>query len=107
MPDFILTEQENNALLEASMGDVITIRLSENSTTGYAWQWEDFPEHFLVLDSSDLLLPGELEVGGGGIRQFRLHVQSKGRATVHIVLRRTWEKGKSPAKEFVFTVTVK
>src|SRR5579862_873633 len=92
MPDFIFTEKENHRSIEASVGDVIPIRLEENATTGFAWHWEDFPKDVLTLETDDLLRFENAGIGGGGVRQFRLRVRSRGNARILLNLQRRSEE---------------
>lgn len=91
------------------VGQKATILLEGNPTTGFIWQQEkDLPAESAARvdltctaqlgDTSRCGFPTPTTLSITGVKP--------GKATVHVVYRRPWEKGKDPAAERTFTVTV-
>jgi len=78
------------------VGDVITVRLPENPTTGYRWQPE--PDDALKL-VDDRFEGAELPRGASGERVLVLEAARAGSARLHLAKRRSWESGE-PVEEF-------
>jgi predicted secreted protein len=92
---------DNISTLYNHPGEVTTIELPENASTGYVWQIES-ASGVLKIDSSytpadaatrpprPATVPDGPLVGGGGLRQFRVSAASPGRRAVVLVHQRPW-----------------
>jgi predicted secreted protein len=80
-------EVSTSGTVTADVGDVVVIRLPENSTTGYAWS--------VIADGLDVVrnefVPIGGSVGAAGQRQIDLRVVKNGAADVVLRLERPWE----------------
>ena len=81
------------------VGDELVVSLPENPTTGYRWQL-DSPGSFLAVEDDAFALPGRAGIGAAGTRLLTLRVTAAGRASLHLALRRDWEKDKPPIQDF-------
>ena len=71
------------------LGDVLEVRLPENPTTGYRWDFVTSNELTVVGDE----FSGELDggIGAGGQRVVRFQAMKPGTAKVEAANRRSWE----------------
>jgi len=103
----VYTEADDGRSVQATVGDVITVRLSENPSTGYSWEptysagLEPGEDAFVAPSASPEL------VGAAGTRSFRFEVSAMGKQTFAAVYERPWEAGTAePAEEFTLTIEV-
>ena len=91
------------------VGQKVTIMLDGNPTTGYLWeQAGDLPAGSAVsVNLSCEPEPGDMFLCGAPMpTRLTIAGVKPGKAEVHMVYRRPWEKGKAPACEQRFLVTV-
>ncbi|WP_037502553.1 protease inhibitor I42 family protein [Solirubrobacter soli] len=69
------------------VGDVLTIAIDENATTGYRWDPVAVDPALERLDD-ELVLPDGAAIGAAGRRRLRFRIRGTGR--VELVLRRSW-----------------
>jgi len=89
-----ITDADNGQQLTVKSGDVVTLTLVSNPTTGYSWQ-------VMEIDNSILIQDGEPEykqssgseglVGAGGAETFRFKVIGNGETTLSMGYMRPWE----------------
>lgn len=89
-----ITDANNGQQISVKQGDVITVTLVSNPTTGYSWQ-------VTAIDNSIIIQDGEPEynqspgseglVGAGGTETFRFKVIGSGEATLSLGYMRPWE----------------
>lgn len=103
----VYTEADSGSSVTAAVGDTVIIRLSENPSTGYAWDASS-SDGLQQLESS-LVVPSASPavVGAAGTREIRYEVRQSGRQTVEATYARSWETGESgTAGEFTLTIDV-
>ena len=103
-----LTEADNGKQITVKSGDVITLTLNSNPTTGYSWQ-------VMEIDNAVLAQQGDPEykqasgaqglVGAGGTETIRFSVVGKGTTTLELGYMRPWESV-SPIETFTLQVVV-
>lgn len=103
----VYTETDNGRSVPATVGDTITVRLSENPSTGYSWAptfssgLEPGDDGFAAPSAS----PGL--VGAAGTRSFTFEVTAAGEQSFAAVYERSWEAGTvEPAEEFTLSIDV-
>lgn len=83
---------DNNKELEANVGDVIVVELTENATTGYQWEVSSFTEDTLVFEGRDgIPAPRGAPGAGGSESVFRFRAENPGQASVALKLWRGFE----------------
>lgn len=92
-------------------GDKVSVRLEENPTTGYGWQFFWEPETQTIAgDIRENYTPDEVEegmVGAGGIKTYEFTVADEGAATLSGYYYRPWEKlDKDTAESVVYRFKV-
>jgi inhibitor of cysteine peptidase len=108
MSALTLTQSDKDSSLEVRQGDVITVRLPENPTTGYRWAIKEMDEEIIepARESSDFALSPDAGIGGGGERRLDFRVKKAGVAHVQLELARSWEEG-SAIDRYGFTIQVR
>jgi inhibitor of cysteine peptidase len=101
----VYTEADDGRSVAAAVGDVLTVRLSENPSTGYSWEptysggLEPGDDEFVAPSAS----PGL--VGAAGTRSFSFVVSAAGTQSFAAAYERPWEAGTvEPAEEFTLTI---
>jgi inhibitor of cysteine peptidase len=104
---FVFIEADSGRAVEATVGDTIAIRLSENPSTGYSWSatssdgLQQLESRFATPSVSPAL------VGAPGTRVFTYEVRAGGRQSVEAIYARSWETGASrTAGRFSLTIDV-
>ncbi len=102
----VYTEADSGTSVTAATGDVITVRLVENPSTGYAWAFElsaGLEEHeneFLQANVS----PGV--VGAAGTRELSVTATKPGTQSVRGTYARSWGDPAETAGKFTLTIEV-
>jgi predicted secreted protein len=90
-----------------SVGEIFQVRLWENPTTGYLWTITgSVSPHLELLDRK--FTPGSdaSRVGSGGERTFVLRAVMPGRAVLHMILKRPWEKEGAEADSYFIKLKI-
>lgn len=87
------------------MGDIVSLRLHENASTGYRWAFDDLDTK-VVAAHEGTYLPRGKAVGSGGDVQWTLEAKAPGTAQVRLKLWRRWEGDSSIQKRFAVTLIV-
>jgi inhibitor of cysteine peptidase len=101
------TEADSGSTVRAAVGDELTIRLSENASTGYTWTLRQSSGLKLLADDLEQPTSSPEIVGAPGTRVFKLEVTGTGTQLVQAAYHRTWEaKDDAGTQEFTLTVEV-
>jgi inhibitor of cysteine peptidase len=103
MSETVLTRLDQGKSIVVGVGGILSLRLDESPTTGYAWA-DRSSGAVLTLESSDFALGSAAAVGGGGQRHLRYLVSAPGDAQLRVTLQRAWETDAPPADEFSLSV---
>lgn len=107
----VLTEEQSGQEIILHAGDKVSVRLQENPTTGYGWEffWEpekqniagDITENY-AQDKTD----GKM-LGVGGVKTYEFTAENEGTTTLSGYYYRPWEKlDKNTAESVVYTFKV-
>ncbi len=92
------------------LGQVFTVTLESNPSTGYRWEWVDHQDSTVEQMGEAQFKPRETGdpplVGAGGWESFDFKAVHPGQMTLKLVYRRPWEEGVEPLKTFLLQVTV-
>jgi len=104
-----LTAADNGKTIKLKLGDLVTISLKGNPTTGFSWRTAK-------LDGKSLEQKGEPKyttnrhqpgmVGVGGMFVFTFKAAKPGKTEVNLEYVRPWEKNKKPVETFTATIEV-
>lgn len=104
----VLTDKDNGKSVTLRRGEMLTVRLRENPTTGYSWAIMTTRLPLTLV--SDKYIPSQHNpgvVGAGGIREFNFKANKLvTRAGLKFFYRRPWEKDKVGATQFNIWLTV-
>ncbi|MFZ2959949.1 MAG: protease inhibitor I42 family protein [Candidatus Ozemobacteraceae bacterium] len=93
--------QEMNLFL----GQVLSIKLAENPTTGYRWSVEDFKPN--ILEQLEAVYKGNSgTIGAGGEKIFGFLAKKVGETPLKLEYNRPWEEASHPAKTFSIKIKV-
>lgn len=104
MSEWTFTETDNGREITVAGGDVITIDLPDNQTTGYDWVAAASTDDVLTLTESRFRSPTSTGVGTPGRRHFIYRVHSFGSTTIALARRHLWEPDSEPSSEFCLFV---
>lgn len=104
----VITEANSRTTICLEKGETFYLRLEENPTTGYSWQFN--PSQGLSL-VSDRYCPEYEEkeqplVGAGGVHLWEIKANSEGAQQVTAVYRRIWKKETGTEEKFTLNVEV-
>jgi inhibitor of cysteine peptidase len=105
MANETLTQADAGKAVELKEGDVISVRLEENPTTGYRWAVDELDEQVLELQSSDFVGAQGGGAGAAGERRLTFRAKRAGTTALRLQYRREWEK-ENPAGRYSVKVTV-
>jgi predicted secreted protein len=92
------------------LGQIFTVTLESNPSTGYRWEWVDDQDSIVEQMGEAQFKPRETGdpplVGAGGWESFDFKAVNQGQMTLKLVYRRPWEEGVEPLKTFSLQVTV-
>ncbi|MEG4008566.1 protease inhibitor I42 family protein [Microcoleus sp. Pol11C1] len=106
MSELTLSQADSGTVLTLKRGQTLTLRLDENSTTGYRWSLSALDTEVLQLKSDDINLGSNLGMGGGGQRVFTFQANNPGRVKLQLKNLREWVGEESTIEEFQVTVQV-
>ncbi|MBP7053334.1 MAG: protease inhibitor I42 family protein [Phycisphaerae bacterium] len=93
-----------------ALGQVFTVTLESNPSTGYRWEWVDHQDSIVEQMGEARFKPratGDPPLGGaGGWESFDFKAVHPGQMTLKLVYRRPWEEGVEPLKTLSLQVTV-
>lgn len=106
--NIVVNESQNTATVYMNTSRIITVKLSENPTTGYQWNLTTTPGLHIIHDTyipSDST--GKL-VGSGGTRIWDIEISTEGTGEqkIHAVYKRSWEQPFGNETTFQMTVIV-
>ena len=103
-----ITDIDNGNQITVKSGEVITLTLESNPTTGYSWQVMDIDNVILVQDGdSEFTQASSSEglVGAGGMETFRFEAIGAGETILELGYMRPWESVQ-PLETFSIRVIV-
>ena len=101
-----LTDADNGKQVNVKSGEVITLTLESNPTTGYSWQ-------VIKINNAILTQVGDVEYksdgrtipGAGGMETFRFEAVGTGETTLELGYMRPWESV-PPIETFTVQIVV-
>lgn len=99
-----LSEQDNGRTVELGAGDVVTVRLKENPTTGYRWAIENAGALESIGDDFE---GGGGAIGAGGTRVLQFRASRAGSHELRMKNWQEWEGDSSSTERFDVTIVAK
>jgi predicted secreted protein len=97
-----LNEQDAGRIVNMAVGDVVTVRLQENPTTGYRWTVETVSG----LDQVGDRIETDGAIGAAGVRSFQFRTTRAGSYELRFKLGREWEGEDSALSRFIVKINV-
>ena len=91
---------DHGRTVDADVGDVIVVRLSENPTTGYRWSLEPVDESLLENEGDAFVPESGAAMGSTGTRRFQLRAKSAGTTPIRAKHWREWSGEGSVTERF-------
>jgi inhibitor of cysteine peptidase len=96
-----LSEADDGSRLYVAKGDVLTVRLSSNVTTGYGWfVSRSAPGVLQSAEPPSYQPPAASQPGAAGTQSFTIPVIGSGAGWLQVVYRRPFEKDTLPARSW-------
>jgi predicted secreted protein len=100
-----LDKNDGGRTVRVRKGELITVRLPENPTTGYRWTVSKAPEG-VVSPTGDAYEARSDKPGSGGLRSFHFQATQPGRAIIKLMHHRSWESKEVALDNFEFIVEI-
>jgi predicted secreted protein len=94
-----------NQTVHLAVGQVMELRLKENPTSGFRWNFATDGEPSCKV-VGDLFESGESRLGAGGEHVWHIKAVRAGTCEMQLFYRRPFEPGAAPAQSFAFHVQV-
>lgn len=101
----VLTEEQNGASADMEKGELITIRLEENPTTGYSWNMS-FTDGLEIIKDEFIPSTDTGLVGAGGVHEWTIRTNSSGQYHVLGIYKRPWENVTGNENAFNLTLNI-
>jgi len=102
-----LGADDNGRAVELAMGQVLTVTLESNPTTGYRWEITELDEQVLASMGEAEYQPGSNLVGASGMEILRFKAVNEGHTSLDLAYRRPWEQDVEPLELFSLQVVVR
>jgi len=96
-----LTAADNDGTIELKEGQVVSITLEANPTTGYTWEVVEPLDEQVVRQVGEIEFKPESEaIGAGGVQIIRFEIVHAGQTALKLVYHRPWETDVEPLETF-------
>jgi len=106
-PTTVITEKDNNSMINVNKGQTFTVRLKARLSTGYGWKLVSVNKGIEMLEDPVQFSKEKLKTGGIDFQEFKFKPVSKGDSKLIFHYFQVWEKNKKPEKIFNVTINVK
>lgn len=105
----VKSDGESNAEMSVDKNATIQLRLPENPSTGYSWNFQVLDTDYLELIGDEFFYPqnDQQMVGKPGLRVFTLRAVDSGQTMIKLAYWRPWEGLKSRTDKFVIQLAIK
>jgi inhibitor of cysteine peptidase len=86
----VFTEEQNGTSSNLKIGELVTVRLEENPTTGYSWNMS-FTDGLKVVKDEYISSAQAGVVGAGGVHEWTIQASNAGQYNVSGIYKRPWE----------------
>lgn len=105
-----MVDSDNGGQVELKKGELLTVTLESNPSTGYAWEVSQTDEAILMqkgkVEFLQVTQPEGL-VGAGGTETFRFEAVGVGQVSLTLIYHRSWEENVEPIQTYTLEVVVK
>ena len=104
--NLVVNESQNTATVYMNQSKLITVRLTENPTTGFQWNLTTTPGLRIVKDE---YIPSDTSgkmVGSGGTHIWDISTEMLGQQEINAIYKRSWEPTTGNESTFSMTIVV-
>jgi inhibitor of cysteine peptidase len=101
-----LTKENDKETVKAAIGDILSLALESNPTTGFDWALDTIGEGLLAVRENKFEAGESAAIGAGGKRVFRFETMTPGRGQIKLKYMRSWEGDGSIRDRFSLTIEV-
>jgi inhibitor of cysteine peptidase len=104
--NLVVNESQNTATVYMNQSKLITVRLTENPTTGFQWNLTTTPGLRIVKDE---YIPSDTSgkmVGSGGTHVWDISTEMLGQQEIRAIYKRSWEPTTGNESTFSMTIVV-
>ena len=102
----MLTLNDTTKTQSVKVGELITIKLPENPTTGFNWEIKEINKKILELAEAEFEAGEGEQIGGGGTKIFKFKPKSPGSTIIKLILKRISDPDDSAIQHFEATIIV-
>ncbi|HUV02569.1 MAG TPA: protease inhibitor I42 family protein [Desulfobacteria bacterium] len=103
-----LAATDNGRTIKLTIGQVVTITLEANPTTGYTWDVVEPLSGPVMRQVGEIEFESESDaIGAGGVQTVRFEVVNAGQTALTLVYHRPWETDVEPLKTFAIHVVAR
>lgn len=102
-----VTGKDDNTTAELNRGDILTVELAANPTTGYQWRQAGGDPAILRQTGEPEFTPDTSAIGSPGKVDLRFEAAGPGQMKLQLEYRRSFEPETPAAKTFTINVAVK
>jgi len=102
----VVNERQNTATVCVNQGDIITVKLPENPTTGFLWNLSVTPGLHVM---NRIFVPSDTTgrlIGSGGTRVWDISAIAAGEQKIQAIYKRSWEPANGTEMAFAMTIVV-
>lgn len=100
-----LTAADDGTTVEIETGQVLSITLEANPTTGYTWEVTESPSEQVLKQVGEIEFEPESDlIGAGGVQLIKFKVVNAGQTSLKLVYHRPWEMDVEPLETFSINV---
>lgn len=96
---------DDGTVIYVEVGDVVTLQLEGNPTTGFTWEITTIDEMVLIVLGDPQYQSDSDLIGSPGVFTFQLRAIAEGETPVQLAYHRSWEETE-PLQTYGFTVVV-
>jgi len=97
----------NGRSIELASGQLMTLKLDSNPTTGYDWDLVEVDSAILRQVGDVDYKPGSILTGSGGVNTYTFEAVASGTTRLKLIYHRAWELNSPPLETFILDVVVK
>ena len=102
----VLTQNAAGSTFTLLPGQIMTVSLQGNGSTGYLWEVEPGIESILVQRGNPQFVPDSDAVGSAGVYTFTFEAVAAGTGSLKLIYHRPWETDVAPLQTFQVAVVV-
>jgi inhibitor of cysteine peptidase len=103
--ELTLSEADSGKTIEFKTGQIVSITLEANPTTGYTWDVVEAPSVQVMRQVGEIEFEPESDlIGAGGVQTVRFEVVNPGQTSLTLAYHRPWETAMEPLNKFSISV---